>query len=632
MGRRGLLQAPATARISCPRGWTLLAICLTCLAIASLYATGPRAYHRAAESVDARADGSRKVRPLGAANADLAASPGEEQRAVLAPARIGFLPTTPPATAANAAPNNVNASQTGTVGKTAAAKNRTKVVPQPAWPGPSKAAWLESLPAWGIRRELDWTPEAVRGRVRGAFLHAWGAYKRFAWGHDELKPISQTYKTFSHIDMGLTIVDAADTMVVMGLEGEYAQAREWIATHLDFGAVNASVSFFETTIRFLGGLLSTHYLTGDAVYLDKAVDLGARLARAFNTSSGLPEPDVHLMTGALSNSRKTHELFLAEIGSCQLEMAALSRLSGNETFTRLAEAAEGVVLESPSWDGLRTTSMSSFSRRWWGLYSMGNSADSYYEYLLKRHIQARALGEPPETSQKYGAEFAKAMAGMARRLVRKTAHGLSMLADVGVARDNEARRMHHLACFVPGTLALGAATTTLFGDRADEMMALARELALTCYSFYKTTRTGLGPDIVSFPMDADYDMAPTGVNGNHLRPETVESLFVLYRLTGDRKYRQWGMDIFVAWETYARLPAGGYSTLLSVADPGSHGDSQESFFLAESLKYLYLLFEDPAVLPLDEWVFNTEAHPFSLDRRWSPEAGRRTFEWLMSRE
>lgn len=107
---------------------------------------------------------------------------------------------------------------------------------------------------------------------------------------------------------------------------------------------------------------------------------------------------------------------------------------------------------------------------------------------------------------------------------------------------------------------------------------------------------------------------------NLLRPETLESLFVLYRLTGDQKYREWGWQIFNAFEKHTRVPDGGYSSISNVKDAGNprFRDKMESFFLSETLKYLYLLFsDDPKLIPLDEYVFNTEGHPLPIDKSWN---------------
>lgn len=105
-----------------------------------------------------------------------------------------------------------------------------------------------------------------------------------------------------------------------------------------------------------------------------------------------------------------------------------------------------------------------------------------------------------------------------------------------------------------------------------------------------------------------------GASFNLQRPETVESLFYLYRATKDNMYRDWGWEIFQAFEKYTRVP-GGYASIDNVRNPQHVGyrDKMETFYLAETLKYLYLLFsDDPELLPLDKYVINTEAHPLPV--------------------
>jgi len=98
-----------------------------------------------------------------------------------------------------------------------------------------------------------------------------------------------------------------------------------------------------------------------------------------------------------------------------------------------------------------------------------------------------------------------------------------------------------------------------------------------------------------------------------LRPETVESLFIAYRLTGDERYREQGWAIFEAIEKYCRVESGGYASILNVDDVKSKKeDRMETFMMSETLKYLYLLFSDSNVLPLNKYVFNTEAHPLPI--------------------
>uniref|UniRef100_A0A3B5LHA2 alpha-1,2-Mannosidase n=1 Tax=Xiphophorus couchianus TaxID=32473 RepID=A0A3B5LHA2_9TELE len=162
----------------------------------------------------------------------------------------------------------------------------------------------------------------------------------------------------------------------------------------------------------------------------------------------------------------------------------------------------------------------------------------------------------------------------------------------------------HLVCFLPGTLALGAHN----GLPADHM-DLAKELMHTCYQMYVQMETGLSPEIVHFNMHQgsirDIDVKAFQLNRhNLLRPETVESLFYLYRFTKDRKYQDWGWKILQNFNKYTKV------------NYPSPRDKMESFFLGETLKYFYLLFsEDADLISLDKYVFNTEAHPLPI---WPP--------------
>ena len=131
---------------------------------------------------------------------------------------------------------------------------------------------------------------------------------------------------------------------------------------------------------------------------------------------------------------------------------------------------------------------------------------------------------------------------------------------------------------------------------------------------------------------------------NLLRPETVESLFVLWRVTRAEEWRDAGWEMWRAWERHARVDTGGYAGVDSVVDPEWNAESSvdvdgddatrrrrrartltrrelnrvdkmESFWLSETLKYLFLLFtDDPTVVPLECFVFNTEAHPLPVLR------------------
>ncbi|MEQ2309314.1 Endoplasmic reticulum mannosyl-oligosaccharide 1,2-alpha-mannosidase, partial [Ameca splendens] len=165
--------------------------------------------------------------------------------------------------------------------------------------------------------------------VRDAFKHAWKAYKEYAWGHDELKPISKSFSEW--FGLGLTLIDSLDTMWILGLKEEFAEARSWVEKELSFDK-NVDVNLFETTIRILGGLLSCYHLTRDQLFLDKAQELGSRLMPAFKTPSKIPFSDVNIGKGTAHPPRWTSDSTLAEVTSIQLEFRELSHLTQDPQY------------------------------------------------------------------------------------------------------------------------------------------------------------------------------------------------------------------------------------------------------------------------------------------------------------
>ncbi|XP_068190440.1 endoplasmic reticulum mannosyl-oligosaccharide 1,2-alpha-mannosidase [Antennarius striatus] len=442
--------------------------------------------------------------------------------------------------------------------------------------------------------------------VRDAFRHAWKGYKTYAWGHDELKPISKSFGEW--FGLGLTIIDSLDTMWIMGLKEEFLEAKKWVEEELSFDK-NVDVNLFETTIRVLGGLLSTYHLTGDQLFLEKATDLGSRLMPAFKTPSKIPFSDVNIGKGTAHPPRWTSDSTLAEVTSIQLEFRELSRLTQDPQYQEAVNEVTKQVHNLPGkHDGLVpmfiNTNSGQFTHK--GVFTLGARADSYYEYLLKQWIQGA------KTEDELVEDYIQAIEGVKKHLVKQTGpSGLTFVGELSNNRFNP--KMDHLVCFLPGTLALG-----FHNDLPRDHMDLAEKLMETCHQMYKQMETGLSPEIAHFnlqPSDGRDVMVKPADRHNLLRPETVESLFYMYRLTKDTKYRDWGWDILQSFNNYTKVADGGYTSINNVRDPANLGprDKMESFFLGETLKYLYLLFsDDMELLSLDKFIFNTEAHPFPI--------------------
>jgi mannosyl-oligosaccharide alpha-1,2-mannosidase len=183
----------------------------------------------------------------------------------------------------------------------------------------------------------------ARQKVVGAFQHSWQNYKENAWGHDEIKPVSGVKTTQTHHDwlyMAGTMVDSLSTLWIMGLYKEFAEARDWIEDNLDF-ETDTYVSLFETNIRILGGLLSAYDLSGEPVFLQKAVEVGDKMMYAFAPPYYFPSPRFNFGTST-GDHRKTRYITqygfaydnsyyysFAEFGTLQLEFTALGERTGD---------------------------------------------------------------------------------------------------------------------------------------------------------------------------------------------------------------------------------------------------------------------------------------------------------------
>lgn len=442
-----------------------------------------------------------------------------------------------------------------------------------------------------------------RESVKEAMAHAWASYEKYAWGQDELQPQSKNGVN-SFGGLGATLIDSLDTLYIMGLDEQFQKAREWVANVLDFNK-NYDASVFETTIRVVGGLLSAYDLSGDKVFLEKATDIADRLLPAWDTPSGIPYNTINLQQGSAHNPGWTGgESILADSGTEQLEFIALSQRTGDRKYQIKVENVITEIRKNFPADGLlpiyinpHTGASASYST-----ITFGAMGDSFYEYLLKVWVQ----GNKTEAVKHYREMWETSMKGL-KSLIRKTTpSSFTYICEKNGASLND--KMDELACFVPGMLALGASGYAP-GER-EQFLSLAQELAWTCYNFYQSTPTKLAGENYFFNSGKDMNV---GTSWNIMRPETVESLFYLWRLTGNKTYQEWGWNIFEAFEKNSRLESG-YVGLKDV-NTGVKDNMMQSFFLAETLKYLYLLFSPPSVISLDEWVFNTEAHPLKIVTR-----------------
>ncbi|CAH2034680.1 unnamed protein product, partial [Iphiclides podalirius] len=439
-----------------------------------------------------------------------------------------------------------------------------------------------------------------------SFRHAWRGYKEHAWGHDNLKPVSgMAYDWFS---LGLTIVDALDTAFIMGLTDEYNEGKEWIKDELIF-TKNKDVNFFEVTIRVLGALLTNYHFTQDKVFLSKAKDLGDRLMAAFSSPSGIPYSDVNLGTRAAHAPEWSHYSTTAEVTTVQLEFRELSRAADNPAYEDAAAAVSEKIHQLPKKHGLVPIFINPNSGHFLphATITLGARGDSYYEYLLKQWLQTG------KTINYLLDDYMTAIEGVREFLAKRSSPNKYLfIGELSAGSEAFNPKMDHLTCFLPGTLALGHAN-----GLPDWHMAMAEELLYTCYLTYAAHPTFLAPEITHFNLASTTDDMYTKTADAHslLRPEFIESLWYMYQITGNTTYQDWGWQIFQGFEKYARVE-NGYSSLANVkSERPVHRDMMESFFLSETLKYLYLLFsDDRLLLDLNKYVINTEAHPLPIHK------------------
>ena len=420
----------------------------------------------------------------------------------------------------------------------------------------------------------------VANRVRTEFLHAWTNYEKYAWGHDALKPLSKTPHDWYGQSVLMTPVDALDTLILMKLDEEAAKAKELIVKDLSFDR-DVYVKNFEITIRLLGGLLSSYQLTNDKRLLDLADDLGNRLLPVFNSPTGLPYVYVNLKTGQVRDP-KTNP---AETGTLLLEFGTLSKLAGKPVYYEKAKRALVETFKRRSSIGLVGSTFNVETGEWMDADShISGGIDSYYEYLRKCWF----LFGDKDCEEMWWASISAVNKYLADEVRGELWYGH---ADMNTGRLT-ASQYGALDAFFPAVLAHS-------GD-------VARARRLQDSSFKMWNLHGIEPEII------DYKTMQIVYNGYHLRPEIVESTYYLHHFTRDPQYRKMGEKIFDDFVKYCRVDAG-YAALQDVITKEKR-DEMESFVLAETFKYFYLLFAPSDTLDFDKVVFNTEAHP--LRRTW----------------
>lgn len=453
----------------------------------------------------------------------------------------------------------------------------------------------------------------LRDEAKKMFYHAYHSYIN-TYPADEVLPISCRGR-FREIDsndidesignFSLTLVDSLDTLVMMGDINEFEAALKKIIRDLNFNT-DIVVSVFETNIRMLGGLLSAHILAKaiqnqnddkvryfnasarhklnwyNSEILDLAEDLGRRLLPAFETRTGIPYSRVNLRYGMSGDLRLVQETCTACAGSLILEFATLSKLTGDDVFERKARSAlDSIWRHRHQSTDLVGTVLNVDSGEWIRRESgVGAGSDSYYEYLMKAYI---LLGDTT-----YLHRFNRHYSSVMRYISRGP-----FLIDVHMHRPNRIAKgfMDALSAFWPGLQVLKGDVHSAIATHAMFNEVIRRHSYL--------------PE--AFTTDLQVYWA------NHqMRPEFLESTFFLHRATQEDFYLEIGKNILKKLQDLK--VECGFAGLKDVRT-GVHDDKMSSFVLAETLKYLYLLFsmDNETHVDLNRFIFSTEGHLLPIE-------------------
>ena len=495
--------------------------------------------------------------------------------------------------------------------------------------------------------------------VKNSFKHAWEGYKKYAWLKDELQPVSGgSHKSFG--GWAATLVDTLDTLWIMGLKNEFEEAVE-AAKEINFAETDSEqVNVFETTIRYLGGFLGAYDISEGKypVLLEKATQVGELLYCAFDTPNHMPVtrwPWRVALAGAEQEAGQN--TVIAEIGSLTLEFTRLSQLTGDPKFydatTRIMvefQRAQSKTLLPGLWPSTVDARRMKFDSSG---FTLGGLADSVYEYLPKQHMLLGGRSESVDYKSMYKYAITTAMNHIFFQPMVPDGSDILLSGSAVVQGDKNEIVLQphgqHLGCYTGGMIGVGS---KLFDQ--PEHMNMARKLVDGCTWAYEQMPTGIMPEyfeMIPCEMNSDCHwneskweqhlrasqekhQAHTGVKTLTpeemaaespeqivqrlklkrgfteirdrryiLRPEAIESVFIHYRLTGEK-------DLFdTAWRMYQSIENAtrteyGHAAIYDVVSNGvpEKQNSMESFWLAETLKYFYLMFSEPEVVDLDRYV------------------------------
>ncbi|KAJ3497747.1 hypothetical protein NLG97_g1661 [Lecanicillium saksenae] len=460
------------------------------------------------------------------------------------------------------------------------------------------------------------TNEKRASAVKEAFAFSWKGYLDHAFPHDSLKPVDNTYVDDRN-GWGASAVDALSTAIIMRDQAAVDKILNHIAT-INFDSSSTDVSFFETSIRYLAGMLSGYDLldgpfsdliNGNKSQLQPILSQARRLADnlkvAYNTPSGININGLEFHGKGKIIAHKDQSAGIAGV-TLPIEWQRLSDLTDNPEYGNLNRKAVAYFLTPypqsnqpfPGLIGQNFDPLTGHSQDASG--GWGGGSDSDYEYLIKSFIYDKTVYE------KYKERWELAAESSIRFLASSPSSRSDLTWLAGYNNQSLSYDSQHLACFAGGNFILGGLT---LGKQ--EYVDFGLKLTDSCHETYTATHTGIGPenwhwrDIARGGEDPQQDQHSFYnqhgfwvANGQYnLRPEVIESYYYAYRATGDS---------FAALKDIQN-PSKGFNNL------------QESYFFAEVLKYSYLIHAEDGAWQVkadqtNQFVYNTEAHPIRINK------------------
>ena len=443
----------------------------------------------------------------------------------------------------------------------------------------SLLAAAAALPTAGFAAGSKDNWHALGEDVRREMRWAWRNYRERAWGKDQIKPISGGVESFPLKDhhVGLSLVEALDTLWVMGLDDEFNDGVEWVKRNLDFD-VDGEVSVFESSIRLVGGLLSAWHACGDPLLLAKARNLADRLLPSFTVSPiGIPHRFINLRTGAL-RGRETNP---AETGTFIPEFGFLSRATGDDRYRAAAKRALVSMFDRRSKIGLLADSIDCTTGEWKSRRAtIGPPSDSYYEYLWDGWD---LLGDR-DCLRMYHACTAAIL-----KYQPQTTGGRLWFVDVDFETGKRMNwEQDELSSFYGGLLAQGGA--------ARGGAAYTRSWAAV------QRRFGVLPE--EYDAETGKVLSPT----NSLRPELADAAFNHWLVDRRAEWRHIVRDHYLAMKRWNKARYG-YADLADVtASPKLLSDHCPGYWWSEQMKYYYLIFADTPRVDYRRLYLSTEGN------------------------